>query len=407
MVVVDLNTNMQSIEKTYRPRGSVSLYKRGLYLYILFPRSLFGGKLKKLALGLTDTAQNRAIADQKIRAIQTDIDLGNFDPTLERYQQQAKKAEYLKLVESIYPETNLLELWDKYTGYRAGLIKESTLENYVRVKRHLEKSKVVSPENALAVRTYLFENTTILEAHRTIIQINAAYKWGSKHKLVKSPNPYEGMASELNELLEDRPPEPNSFLPEQKQAILEAFANHCGNRSARGNATCGIGYNYYLSFVQFLFLTGCRPSEAVGLLWKDVSPELHKITFSHSIYNAGSGKMIKSKKSKTNRIRTFPCNAELQELLSTLKKSSPDSLVFPSPRNKAIGYNNFSQRAWDKLVNPIKAGTTPYSCRDTFITEQIAKGIPIAIVAKWVDNSVEVIEKHYLDLDNLEHIKPL
>jgi integrase len=46
--------------------------------------------------------------------------------------------------------------------------------------------------------------------------------------------------------------------------------------------------------------------------------------------------------------------------------------------------------------------TTPYSCRDTFITEQIAKGTPVAIVARWVDNSPEIIDKRYFDISAVQ-----
>jgi hypothetical protein len=41
-------------------------------------------------------------------------------------------------------------------------------------------------------------------------------------------------------------------------------------------ASKGIGYSYYAPFVEFLFLTGCRPSEAIGLQWKHVISDYSK-----------------------------------------------------------------------------------------------------------------------------------
>ncbi|WP_315788277.1 hypothetical protein [Fischerella sp. JS2] len=113
---------------------------------------------------------------------------------------------------------------------------------------------------------------------------------------------------------------------------------------------------------------------------------------------------------RDNKKRVFNCNQRLQQLLLEIKPENPEpeSLVFLSPEALSIHYRNFSRRAWDRIVDPIAGRkTTPYSCRDTFISEQIAKGVPTAVVAKWCDNSVEMIEKKYLDSDFLEQIKPL
>ncbi|NEQ37051.1 MAG: hypothetical protein F6K40_12505 [Okeania sp. SIO3I5] len=49
------------------------------------------------------------------------------------------------------------------------------------------------------------------------------------------------------------------------------------------------------------------------------------------------------------------------------------------------------------VSEPVKE-STPYSCRDTFITEQLSNGISPTIIAKWCDTSVKMIETHYFDL---------
>jgi integrase len=389
-----------------RVKGRASYRVKDGNLQLVLPRELFGGKQKFMAMGLKNTPEGIAEADRRLRAIQGDIDLGQFDPTLERYKKAQQKQEYLKVVRTLYPDTSLLDLWDKYTEYKRSIVKESTMENFKRVRKHLLKIGVDCPYKALDIRSALLSGTKLKEARRTLVQLNAAFNWGIKHRLVKAPNPYMGMANEI-EIPTDDEPIPNAFTPEEKSAVLEAFASHTGNVTVGGNNTCGYGYDYYFRFVQFLLLTGCRPGEAVGLTWKQVSSDYRKITFNCSIYNAPSGKKINSHRSKTNRVRTFPCNNELQALLKSLEKSDPDALVFPSPKGTSIGYNNFSSRAWNKVVDPIKQGTTPYSCRDTFITEQIGKGVPIALVAKWVDNSVAVIERCYLDKTAIAHIMPL
>lgn len=157
-------------------------------------------------------------------------------------------------------------------------------------------------------------------------------------------------------------------------------------------------------YVEFLFLTGCRPSEAVGLTSDDFS----SIIFSESII-ISKGKQIKSKGSKNNKVRTISVSKNLQQLLQSLKTefSKSDSLVFPSPTVKAINYDNFARRAWSTVVDPIKPNTTPYNCRDLLITVQLLKGVPSAVIAKWCDTSTGMIERNYADKLQLSQLRPL
>lgn len=62
---------------------------------------------------------------------------------------------------------------------------------------------------------------------------------------------------------------------------------------------------------------------------------------------------------------------------------------------------------WKHISDPIKPNTTPYSCRDTFITTQILRGIPETAISEWCDTSVEMIQKHYADFLKLLSIRPI
>lgn len=107
--------------------GQCSLATQRGKLFIRLPRKCFGGKQKALPTGLVDTPANRAIAINKLKAIQNDIDLGHFDPTLERYKPQTQKQDYLKSVTTLYPETDLLNLWGQYFEYKKPSLKETTV----------------------------------------------------------------------------------------------------------------------------------------------------------------------------------------------------------------------------------------------------------------------------------------
>jgi integrase len=213
-------------------------------------------------------------------------------------------------------------------------------------------------------------------------------------------NPYEGMANEMPKHAYQLDPKPNAFTEAEREQVIRAYVE---------DARPGFTYQHYASIVTFLFFTGCRPSEAIGLQWKHVSAEFDLIRFESSITTCGRGKALRMEGSKTNRKRSFPCSPRLQALLKSIRPSSPrpDDLVFPSPTGKVINYNNFCNNAWKRVVNEIKPGTTPYCCRDTFITMQILKGTPAMVIAQWCDTSVDMIQKHYADQMKLLSLRPI
>lgn len=159
-----------------RKHGQCSLCVQRDKLIIVFPRSCFGGKQKTLSLNLSNNSANRTIGISKLRAIQADIDLGKFDPTLERYKHQNKQQDYLSLV-TLYPEMTLIELWSKYFEYKKTIFKESTI-HYLRtsVEIYLEQSNLQSPYAALELREWLLNHTTQSMTKRVLTHINAAFK---------------------------------------------------------------------------------------------------------------------------------------------------------------------------------------------------------------------------------------
>lgn len=241
------------------------------------------------------------------------------------------------------------------------------------------------------IKEKLLSITTAQVVRRILNYLSSCYDWASQNNLVAS-NPYKHQSKSLPKPKWMTDPLPNYFAQEEKEAVISAFKN-------------SETYSYYLPLIEFLFLTGCRPSEAIGLRWESVDFYKLQITFKESIVLC-KGKSINSDKSKTNRVRKFPINETLLDLLSGIKSNKigvfPNDLVFLAPKGGAINQNYF-RKIWKKLVTK---RCTPYSCRDTFINEQIAKGTPIAILAKWVDSSVKKIERYYLQAESTD-LKPL
>ncbi|MDX2231341.1 MAG: DUF3596 domain-containing protein [Leptolyngbyaceae cyanobacterium bins.349] len=383
------------------PKGTVSVLVSNGRLQLRFR---FAGDRQYISLGLPDTPTNRKAAEQKKAQIELDIASGNFDPTLAKYKPKRSQQSPREVITPALTPTAAV-LWQKYREYKASSLKESTRLHHEALARILDKTPAIPITDALVVKSELEKVTTVYQAKRILTQLGATCKWAKKHGLIDE-NPYDGMVGEMPKYRYQLEPKPNAFTEEQREQVIEAFRQHQGNWNKRGYT--GFAYAHYAPIVEFWFLTGCRPSEAIGLRWKQVSEDCQFINFAGAITYC-YGKKIKTDSSKNNKHRTFPCSNRLEVLLRSLKtdESNPEALVFPSPKGKAINYNNFCNNAWNKLVDPIKPDTTPYSCRDTFITTQILKGVPIPVIAKWCDTSVEMIQKHYADFLKMLSIRPI
>lgn len=388
-------------------KGSVVVDSLRGRLRLRLPRLLYPEQQAKyISLQIDDTSENREIAEAKARQAELDIKSGNFDFSWNKY----RIFNHLTVVPSSKEETplpalNLTELWKKYIAYKTPISSAKTvIDCYMPMGKHFANAPQAL-DQPLEIRSYLLEATTEHMARRCLMHLSAACKWAVKNGLLAT-NPFEGMYLELAKPKYKMEEQANPFTAQERDRIIEAFQTHNAGKK-------GISYSYYTNFVKFLFYTGCRPSEAVGLRWKHVSDDCSRITFTEAIVRAG-GKPLARETTKTKTTRKFSCTNTLQSLLLLIKPENYDyeALVFPNREGNPINYNDFARRAWKtvtKLVNlDEKNGmpTTPYNCRDTFITLQALQGNSSDTIARWVGNTPEVIRKHYLDKLALEHLKP-
>jgi integrase len=354
------------------PRVNVEADKGNLRV-----RFTVSGARRVLSLGVKDTKVNRSIALAIAKQIEMDLLTQNFDHSLEKYKPTHKKKSTDSGSEGLSPQT----IWERFTAYKKPTLKESTYHsNYLVVQKMLSECPVTDPLKAIELREWLLGHTTPGQARRVLRALSAAMEWGLKHGMV-SVNKFEGMHKELPKPRYELESQANPFTPSEQKTVLEGFRT-------------SFHYNHYYPFVKFLFLTGCRPSEAVGLDWGNVDLIKGLIYFREGITYT-MGKSFHSDSTKNNENRSFPIYPQLRELLED--RPSRTGYVFPSPKGAFINYGNFSNKGWNTIVDPIKPNTTPYCCRDTFITFQaFVVGVPASLIAKWVGSSVETIEKHYL-----------
>ncbi|WP_019502904.1 Arm DNA-binding domain-containing protein [Pseudanabaena sp. PCC 6802] len=87
-----------------------------------------------LAVGLPDLPENREIAQAQANRVAQDIKIGQFDPTLAKYQTPERTR-------AIRQQPMLDTLWDKYTEFRSKQIATpSTLKNYNRFHKSVRSA---------------------------------------------------------------------------------------------------------------------------------------------------------------------------------------------------------------------------------------------------------------------------
>ena len=370
-------------------KGTVQIKTSNQRLQLVFS---FGGKRHYLSTGFTDTKANRKLAEMKAKQIELDILCSNFDITLERYKPQSQQDIFTSSIsptEETSPESSvsLADLWDSYTEYKRSSLSPSTLaKDYHKIYRCVNVHLPVRTlDKAIVIRDWLIANRSPLSAKKILTQLCACCNWAMKSDLIEE-NPFEGMASDVKLPKGDsQETDINPFSVEERDRIIEAFQN----------SRC---YKHYAPLIEFLFITGCRPSEAIALQWRHISSDFSTIRFEQAVVISESGLTCKAGL-KTQKKRIFPINNRLRELLKSIQpvEKSGETKIFPSPEGKWIDVQNLSRRAWKSILETLDGVEYRklYQTRHTFITMALKNGVDVKDLAKMVGNSPEIIYRHY------------
>jgi integrase len=195
----------------------------------------------------------------------------------------------------------------------------------------------------------------------------------------------------------------------ERDALLNLAASHWKDKPE------------FLGFIEFLFGTGCRPSEACGLRWGDITwPTEHCSGSIHIQRGRVRGQVSGGKTKQANR--NIPLTDLAARALGRLDRRGEGDFVFISPRKGArpgepcpLDTHNFSNRHWKELLDKAQAAKiiesrrVLYACRHTFVS-CIGAHLPIAEVAKLIGDEIETTEKkyfRYLKPHNLDQINSL
>jgi integrase len=351
-------------------RGTVAVENVKDFLRL---RWSYQGKRHTLSLGLPDSKVNREVAERRAKIINGDIATDNFDPTLRKYKPREQQQSV---------DITIAELLQRFTEYKSKRIQGRSLDKFKALKKPLDEFFKGKPVNGVDeqmaddFRLYLAKTLAPATQKERLITLNACWKWGIKQKLV-FVNPWTDVVKAVK-----IPPtqKPKPFSQSEVHTILNGFRNDQY-------------YCHYADFVEFLFSTGCRIGEAIGLKWKHLSDDCSKVWIGESVSRSKVRKAT-----KTNRARQFRLTPGLQEMLCNRRPQvwKGDDLVFPAPKGGLLDDHLFCTRAWSKTLNKLGVEYRhPYSCRHTFISHSLANKMKPMSIAEMTGHDPQVMFKHY------------
>lgn len=376
-----------------------------------------------LSMGFTYKAAHLPYARKLAKRIQADMLQGTFDHTLTAYGKQQKKvnsavprafttgkhevhlkpdAKLTPVVSSPQPVELVVgspgicfihELYDLFgtwvTDIRKRSFEKSASLKSMRAKlgkwAHvplMDFARLLKAEN-LSERTendYLYNYRTFLDWCLHIQKI--------------SYNPlYQVMKSRT--LREATPEERKPLDGEQIGAVLNAVKNNDFGRH----------HSRYYPFLYFIFSTGVRNAEAVGLRISHVNFKERSITICEALARGEHGSHSKArirKETKTGNTRILPMNDQLYEVLWPLCQGrGGDELVFISASGGCIDDAHVLRSVFAKVLEGLKISyRVLYVARKSMATRAIKEGMNVTDLAYYLGhNTIETAMRFYIAVE--------
>ena len=330
---------------------------------------------------------NLVLAKKLALQIEQDMILNQFDSTLQRYKHTPKKT---------IPVVNksTIEWFEEWTrDYKQIDLDVNVHYNSVRamLKRwgKFTTREMLDKLNKEALGAQTYNERLVILSHFS--------QWMVKKEVWKS-NSFEGVSKKKIKKTEKSNRKP--LTPNEITLILDAFKTdkYCKNPIYK--------HSHYYPFLYFIFQTGVRNAEAVGLRVGHIDVEkkiIHiKEVLARTIKGTNANARVR-KSTKNGKERYLPLTNELLTILSPLIiNKKPDDLVFTSPKGAAIDDRMFQRRIFKPVLNELGIeDRVLYACRHTFGSRCIDMGINPVITAFLMGNNPETALRNYTHLINL------
>jgi len=325
----------------------------------------------------------------KKTALQIEQDMANekFDHSLSRYKCESNiQVKTEKSIVCYFEEwTSDIKQMDceKHTNY-------NSLRNMLRKWGSIEQFNIHKKLNAeiFCASTY----------NRRLTMLKEFVKWLLK-KGIWTFNALEDVNSKRvkKEKNEKRKP----FTETEIARILEAIKNDSFTPKSSS-----FKHSHYYPFIYFIFKTGVRNAEAIGLRVGSIDLDkriIHiKEVLARSLKGTSATQRIR-KETKNGKERTLPLSPDLLTILNPLLEGKDnDDLVFQSQTGLSIDDHNFQNRIFKKVLKELKIPERVlYACRHTFGSRCIDSGITPVMTAFLMGNNPETALRNYTHQINL------
>ena len=332
-----------------------------------------------ISLGLANTPKNYNVARAKADAIESDIRLDRFDSTLGKYKPHPKNTQPEK------EQMTTPDLFQRFIDSRRteGTSGQSIACRYIPLLNNLKRwGNIADRQSAKNFIDLLRSRQSALIANQNLSLLKGFNQWAIETELMP-----HNVFSAIKPLKNSRVPNPKRqpFTVEETRKLISTL------KTPR--------FQQWHDFCMFLLYTGCRPSEAIGLQWRDIDWTKNTVTIQRSLSRGEDGKAAgyarQSKSTKNQKHRVIDLHPSLIEILKIRTGQSQD-LVFKSPKGKPIDDHTFSQRVWKSLCKETGIPyRVPYAARHSLGSHLVENGASIPQTAAILGNTPETTARHY------------
>jgi integrase len=338
------------------------------------------GKRYSLSLGPYDKINLKA-ASKVVLQIELDMANGQFDDSLTKYGGKCNlKREDNKSIVSYFEE------W--VTDYKQMDCEIHT--NYNSTRNMLKKWGDIQESN-IQKKLSLQTNAAVTYNRRLAI-LKSFVVWLVK-KGIWMTNPLEDINTK--KVKKVKIPKRAPFTVIEIQLILKAIQNDTYTPKCSPYK-----HSHYYPFMYFLFKTGVRNAEAIGLRVGSIDvikKQIHiKEVLARTLKSSSSTKRVR-KETKNGKERILPLTTDLYQILQPLiSKKHDDELVFLSPKKKSIDDHNFQNRIFKPVLKHLGINERVlYACRHTFGSRCIDAGVTPVMTAFLMGNNPETALRRY------------
>lgn len=386
--------------KSKTPKGEISITNHRGRIRL---RWRYAGERYSLNLPMAYTPENLHMATVKVTEIKLDMLRGCFDGSLQRYghsvtPKTAKaKSGILKAQEAGEKLKFLHELAAKFNEWGKTIrnVDVDSSIDYLYIRKWLEK-RIKAPIPSIAEKLN-GENWAATTYNRRLSYLNTFFTWLVDTGTIDR-NPLKGVCKKRDKTKKKCP----RRIPLEESeivAFLEAIRNDtfC-SRSLR------FRHSHYYPFLAFIFHTGVRNAEAIGLKVKHIDFTSKQIEISETLARTvkGTNHVARIEKgTKMQNVRFLPLPNDLAVILEQqVQGKKQDDFVFTSPTGLSIDDKMLQRRIVKPVMAKLGFGDRDlYAARHSFGTRAVQQGMVLTDVAYLMGHStVETAMRNYVSV---------